>query len=197
MKVSDHEAVGSHVERQDAAVVLAVMDGRREPAAVGREQLAVLVRSHQRAVESLQVGVEEVVVIPQRPLPPGVLKRLAVALPREIDPLGVTELVPHEVQPRLAPERQLEEPGHLVQRDAPLHRGVHALRPRLAHAPVHGRVHEREGERLIAHQALIVGFEVAHRGFRVAPRDQADDPGWAPVEVGLVREPSPVVGRTH
>ena len=125
------------------------------------------------------------------------VERLAVALAWEIDPLRVPKLVTHEVKPRLAAQRELQQSRHLVQRDAPLNRGVHALLASLAHAPVHRGVHQCKRERLIPDETLIVGFEVTHRRFGVATGDEGDDPRRAPVEVGFVRQPSPVIWRPH
>ena len=46
----------------------------------------------------LSTPVEEVVVVHEVPLPPGVVIALPVTHPGEVKPLGVAELVAHEVE---------------------------------------------------------------------------------------------------
>lgn len=81
-------------------------------------------------VPQLQVLVPQVVRVGQGPLATGVLVAVAIALPRKVNPLWVSKLVAHEVQPRLAAQRAGDEtdvsavrreraaPNHLMQSDA-------------------------------------------------------------------------------
>jgi len=56
-----------------------------------------LVEVHHGGVEGAQLGVAQVLGVRQVPPPPAVLVRPPVALPREVHPLRVPELVPHRV----------------------------------------------------------------------------------------------------
>ena len=54
----------------------------------------------------------------EAPLPPRAREGVAVALAREVDPLGVAELVAHEREPRVGREAAREQPRELVQSEA-------------------------------------------------------------------------------
>jgi hypothetical protein len=63
--------------------------------------MPVFQRMH-RLVPQEQVSVPQVLAIAQAPLPPRVLVAVTISRPREINPLGMSELVSHEIQPRFA-----------------------------------------------------------------------------------------------
>ena len=69
----------------------------------------------------------------------------AVALAREVDPLGVPELVAHKVEVALAAEARRDEADELVQRDAAVDDWV-ARHLERAHVPVHLLVHQPAGK---------------------------------------------------
>lgn len=92
------------------------------------------------------------------PLPSAVVVRVVIALPREVDPLGVSELVSHEVQIPLASKYLRERPNDMEHAD-PLNNDG-ALRNELRHASVHLRVHQPERQRLISDETLIMTFVV-------------------------------------
>ena len=113
---------------------------------------------HHGNLEVAQVLVLEVGVVGQTPLAAAVVVTPAVALPGEIDPLGVAEFVAHEGQVALAAQAHGQQPQQLVQCHAPVHDAV--LVPGF-HGVVHFLVAEAEHDGLIAHQGLVVAFAIA------------------------------------
>ena len=136
-------------------------------------------------------------LVRQIPLPAAVLVTPVVALAREVDPLGVPQLVAHEVQVGLAPEGHGDEPNHLVQGHAP-DDDLGGLVQR-AHAFVHLGAHQPEGDRLVPDQRLVVTLGVSHRLLGVpAVAERVDELGHLPVLVADVFQvPDPEVRQAH
>ena len=83
----------------------------------------------------------------------------AVALPGEVDPFRVAELIAHKVQVGLAATSQGEEPRHLVQGNGPVdNRIVRGL----IHVRIHGGIRQTENQGFVAHQRLVVAFHIGH-----------------------------------
>ena len=72
----------------------------------------------------------------------------AVALAREVDPLGVAELVAHEIQIGLPARRDGHQPDHLVQRHAAVDEQIFR---RAVHVEIHLLVHQSERDGLVAY----------------------------------------------
>ena len=89
------------------------------------------------------------------PLPSAVVVRVVVALPGEIDPLGVSELVANEVQITLSSQRLREHTNDVECADSVQDHGI--LRKELRHAGVH----QPERQRLISDETLVVTLVVA------------------------------------
>ena len=120
----------------------------------------------------------------------------AVLRAREVDPLGVPELVAHEVEVAVLRERARREPRHLVERDAALDDEpvlVHA------HPVVDGRVDELEEERLAAHERLVMALHVGDDLLLGAlVRERVVEAVHVPVLVAhLLREVEPHVRHAH
>ena len=149
-----------------------------------------------RPVEVVEEPIAQVGMIDQRPLPPGVLVRKAVAFARKIDPLGVAELIAYEIQIPLAAQGERNQPDHLVQGDAAIDDRIAAG---LAHVPVHVRVHQPKGDGLVAYQRLVVTFGVGDVLFALTAVEQhAKDLAHAPVLVApIAQHLDPVVGDAH
>ena len=69
-------------------------------------------------VELAELVELKALVVEQIPLSPAVVVAEVVAFPREVDPLWMPELVPHESEESLATQRLGDEPDHLVQSHA-------------------------------------------------------------------------------
>ena len=101
--------------------------------------------------------VAEVFVVYQVPLATGILIRPSVTLTREVDPLGMTELVTHEIQITTVDGTSGHQTNHLVQGDASL---CHIIDILLREMPIHIGINETEDDGLIAYQRLIVTLAV-------------------------------------
>ena len=71
-----------------------------------------------RRIEIAEVGIAGLGVIHEGPLPPTMLIGPVIAFAREVQPLGMTEFVAHEVEPSFAATDQSNEADHLVERNA-------------------------------------------------------------------------------
>ena len=74
--------------------------------------------ANHRAVELLQVVVEKIGIICEAPLTAGVVVRPAIALAWEVNPFGVTELIPHEVEIAPIHRRSSSEANELIESDS-------------------------------------------------------------------------------
>mmetsp|Transcript_155367 Transcript_155367/g.498494 ORF Transcript_155367/g.498494 Transcript_155367/m.498494 type:complete len:736 (-) Transcript_155367:1057-3264(-) len=163
-----------------------------------QEAVAVLAGVHE-LVEILKELIAQMVSIGKIPPAPTVLVAPVVRGRWKVDPLRVAKLVAHEVQVALSAQGQDEEPHHLVQRKPSVHaeRVLGAVHD--AHACVHLRVHQPEGQGLVADNGLVMGLAVADDLFLVAAvREDVDDVAHAPSAVRtLLQERDPHVGDGH
>ena len=145
-------------------------------------------------VEGIQLAVLEIAVFHQTPLAAAVLVAPAVALAGEIDPLGMAELVAHEVEVGGAAGGGGEQTQHLMQSHGavddlgmtnPVHVGIHAGAGQTEH---HG---------LVAHQGLVVAFHIGHRR-RHADRELVPDGIEVPgLVLLLLNQADPHVRQPH
>ena len=109
-------------------------------------------------LKGVQIFVFKVGIVCQGPLAAAILVAPAVALPGEVDPLRVAELVAHEGQVALAAQTHGQQTDHLVQGHAPVD---HQILVVIGHTPVHFLVAQAEHHRLVPHQRLVVGLHIA------------------------------------
>ncbi len=110
----------------------------------------------------------------------------------------MAELVAHEVEVPVPPERHRERPDHLVQGDPA--RGDRRVGRQRAHVVVHLLVHEPEGERLVPDQGLVVGLGVGDALLVVPPVLHGEHQvPHVPCLVGgpLLHHLDPLVGDRH
>ena len=93
---------------------LAVVVHDVQVAAVLGEHIHTLGQSHHVPVEFAQEAVLQSLIVLQAPLAAAVVEAPAVALPGEVDPFRVAELVAHEVQVCFAATGQSEQADHLM-----------------------------------------------------------------------------------
>jgi len=101
----------------------------------------MLQRQHGR-IEIREKAVLETGVVPQAPLAARMAIGPRVALAREIDPLGMSELVAHKSEPRVAAKGHCDKPDHLVEGDTTGNDG--RLLHQRAHVRIHLGVHKNE-----------------------------------------------------
>mmetsp|Transcript_84829 Transcript_84829/g.262614 ORF Transcript_84829/g.262614 Transcript_84829/m.262614 type:complete len:319 (-) Transcript_84829:497-1453(-) len=192
MEVEDDQALSAL--HGDHLVLLAHERAVVVPVAQEREAALDL---HHVLVELVEEPVAQVVLVRQVVATVGVVVAPAVALAREVDPLGVAELVAAEAQVAL-PQRKADHADHLVQGQAALDAGRRGRQR--AHARVHLGVHEPERDRLVADDGLVVGLCVGNASLILAAVLQlAGDPLHAPglVARALLQDLDPHVGDGH
>lgn len=150
-----------------------VEDEHQRAALVGEDLVAVVVpylchrspleRPHRldhlkhRFVEVAKVVIAEVVVVNEVPLAAGVLVRPAVALTREVYPLGMAKLVAHEVEIAAVDGRDGQQLDHLVESNAAIDGEIAVT---LGHVPIHVGIDEAEDDCLVAYECLVVALDV-------------------------------------
>ena len=154
--LDDNHLVLVALQRRVLVIRAQVLEPRRDVVHRGVERVHVLVPQvvhvHQvEAAAAQQVGV----AVAGHEFAGG---RLHAVAAREVDPFGVAELVPHEVQVPLAAEAARELADHLVQRDAAAHHRV--VRRQRGHVVVHLLVHQPKRGGLVTHQRLVVRLGV-------------------------------------
>ena len=147
-------------------------------------------------VEKTELTVAQAVVVSQRPLAARITVAPAVPLARKVDPFGMTELVAHKIEIGLASQRKRHQPDHLVERHTALYGQIV---PTALHRRVHRTPHQPEGNRLVAHQRLVVRLGIGHRPHRGKPVGQhVPDLPDVPRLVGrILQHPDPEVGHRH
>lgn len=147
-------------------------------------------------IEVAQVVVTQCRVVAERPLTAAVMVRPIVAFAGEVEPLRVAKFIPHKGEITFPAEPDGEQADDFMESDSAINDG--ALTD-LIHVPVHFLIHEPEGERLIAHQRLIVGFSVGDVRFSVAAIGQgAPDFFDIPFFItAVLEELDPVVWKPH
>ena len=111
-------------------------------------------------VEQAELSVAQESVIGQRPLTACVRVAPIVALTREVDPLGMSELVTHKAEVGITARSDGHQSNHLMESHTSFYHQI--LRP-LIHRKVHLLIHQAEGDSLVAHYSLVVRLGVSHR----------------------------------
>ena len=101
----------------------------------------------------------QVLTVHEIPLAAGILVAPAVPLTGEVNPLGMSPLVAHEVEVGAVDERSGHQANHLVQRHAAVHGAVVVARH---HVPVHLLVDEAEDDGLVTHEGLVVALGIGN-----------------------------------
>ena len=174
VEIEDEDAAGSLEDQDLVGFVFPrnVTGIRRQPSVLGfgpwkkrRKKPATwkwCLQIHRR-IEVVQKLVSQGGVVHQVPLTSRVVIRTVVALARKVQPLGMPEFVAHERQVAFAAQTVRHQPDHLVQRHPAVDHVVGRALGR--HARVHLFVHQPKGQRLVAHQGLIVRFRVSNTLF--------------------------------
>ena len=189
-----------------------VEDEDQRPARVGQHLIPIIVpdflhgdgfdgrhaREHAQhgLIEIAEPMIAERLVVDEMPLAARVFITPAVALAREINPLGVAEFVAHEIQIAAIHRRGRGETDHLVQGDAARDRTT--LVP-LAEMPVHIGIDEAEDDRLVAHERLVVALAIGNGALPLPTvRELPINARGMPILVFfLLDELDPVVGDVH
>ena len=131
------------------------------------------------------------------PLPPGAVVRPVVADAGEVDPLGVTKLIAHEIEVALSTERHGDHADHLVEGNTAVDNQIGGGQE--GHAVVHLLVHKPESDGLVADERLIVGLAITDNLLLVAPVcEGVNDVSHLPLVVRhLLEELDPHVGGSH
>mmetsp|Transcript_126990 Transcript_126990/g.301597 ORF Transcript_126990/g.301597 Transcript_126990/m.301597 type:complete len:383 (-) Transcript_126990:128-1276(-) len=130
------------------------------------ELVSILAGMH-KLIKGLEELVAQQIILCQVPSTSAVLVAPAVLRAREVDPLGVPELVAHEVQVALAAQGEHKKSDHLVQRQATVDAHGRQGAGEGAHAGVHLGIHEPKGQGLVSHNRLIVGLCIGHHLLQV------------------------------
>mmetsp|Transcript_7040 Transcript_7040/g.15466 ORF Transcript_7040/g.15466 Transcript_7040/m.15466 type:complete len:492 (-) Transcript_7040:1049-2524(-) len=133
---------------------------------VGQE-VEPVIQLHHSLVPGQQLAVQQVIAVPQTPLPPCIVVAPAITITREVDPLGVTKLIAHEGEVALTPQSHGHQADHLVQGHPPRHHPT--LLSECRHTLVHLGAHQPECNGLISHEGLVVTLGVADGPLRVTP----------------------------
>ncbi|KAI3492991.1 hypothetical protein L1887_42366 [Cichorium endivia] len=179
----EHEQKAGTLECHDAVRLVLERDVRLR----ARKPLVLALGIVHGGVECVQVLVPEQAVVNEVELATRVVERVAVALAREVEPLGVTELVADKVEVALAAERMCDETDHLVVRQAAVDDG--GALGEVRHIGVHLLVHEPEGKRLVADERLVVRLGIGDRLFQMTSVGEREaDVAKVPVLVRLFLE---------
>ena len=114
-------------------------------------------------IKAIKIGEEVVRVIHKIPLTSSILITPSIPLTREVNPLGMAELISHEVQVSTIDSGCCDEAYHLMQRDTAVR---HEGRMTVLEMPVHIGVHETEDDGLIAHERLVMTLRIRY-GFLI------------------------------
>mmetsp|Transcript_34330 Transcript_34330/g.87797 ORF Transcript_34330/g.87797 Transcript_34330/m.87797 type:complete len:213 (+) Transcript_34330:439-1077(+) len=176
----------------------------------GADKAKGFVQVHHGAVKLEEVLVLEVVRVREVPAAAALVQGAAVAgdelagggavrvVAREVDPLGVAELIAHEVEVRLAAQGHGDQADHLVQRNSAVHSGRAGAKAGRCHEVVHVLVHQPERDCLVAHQRLVVALRVADAGLCVpAVGHGVADVAHVPAPVVHGHDLDPLVGDGH
>ena len=112
---------------------------------------------HHCIVKIIEHEIFQIIGINQLPLAASVFIAPSVTFTWEINPFRMPPFIAHEVKISAIDSGQSDQTYHLVERHSAGHGGILVV---TAHVPVHGRVHQTENHRLVAHQRLIVALDV-------------------------------------
>ena len=108
-------------------------------------------------IEAVEVGIEVVGVVHQVPLATGILTTPSVPFAGEVNPLGVSELVAHEVEVSAVDSGGCNEANHLVEGDTTVD---HIGRVSVLEVPIHISVNESEDDGLVSDECLVVALSI-------------------------------------
>ena len=111
-------------------------------------------------IEAVEVGIEVVGVVHQVPLATGILTTPSVPFAGEVNPLGVSELVAHEVEVASIDGGGSNKANHLVEGDTTVH---HISRVSVLEVPIHISVNESEDDSLVSDECLVVALGIRDR----------------------------------
>lgn len=119
-----------------------------------------------------------------------------ISLSGEIKPLGMTEFIPHKIQPTFSTEGKSDEANHLVKSDPALDAMALGL---AAHVPIHFLIHELECEGLVSDKSLVVRLDVGDVRFTFLPiHDRAPKFVHVPMFIrSMLKEFDPVIRQSH
>ena len=190
MEVEHHQTGSPLVGQNLVTVVVATLHRLEVEEALFADKL------YHIGIETVEARIFEQLIVGEVPLPAGILARPAVALAGEVDPLGMAELVAHEIEVAPAARGERNETDHLVQGYAPVYQQV--LRA-LVHRPVHILVDQAEDDGLVAYERLVVALGIGDRvlvGALVG--ELPPDAAHAPLLVAEFLDPlDPMVGDAH
>ena len=120
----------------------------------------------------------------------------SVLTPWKINPLGMPELIAHEIQVGSAIECTGRQANHLVQGNRPLNCLPVLVR---GHALINRRVRQLEEEGLPANQGLVMGLHITDDTLLSTPIRQfvEDSPHWPVLVLHLFGQVKPEIGHTH
>ena len=147
-------------------------------------------------VEIAKPVVAQFLVIHQIPLTTGILIAPSIALAREVNPFGMTELITHEVQVATVDSTCRHQSDHLMQGNAATY---HIVLVTLLEVPIHIGINQTEDNRLVAHQCLVVTLAVRD-GLLVgtAVLNLPEDRAYIDVLIAhLLDSLNPIVGDVH
>ena len=159
-------------------------------------QQVFLEQMYHSFVEAVEVREEIVGVIDETPLASCVLITPSVALTREIDPLGMSELIAHEVEVSAIDGRSRDETDHLMQRYTAV---GHIGRMAMFEMPVHVGVHEPEDDGLVPDERLVMALGIGD-GLLVLSAVghlKEDVSGFPVLVLDLLDILDPEIGDTH
>ena len=127
-----------------------------------RERLKVVHVAHQLdhgIVKRVKLAIAQLLAVDEIPLATRVLVAPAIAFSREVNPLGMSELIAHEVEVSAVDSGESDKAYHLVHGYATVDSGIVIA---FHHVPVHLVVDQPEYNSLVAHQRLVMTFHIAY-----------------------------------
>ena len=113
---------------------------------MGEEQSLFPDEVHHSLIEISEITVTEIIGLFERPLPPCMGKRPAISLPREVNPLWMTEFITHEIEVTVAAGCSCNDSDHLMESYTAIDYRVLGFS---VHGEIHLLVHETEDKGLV------------------------------------------------
>ena len=110
-------------------------------------------------VKCSQVLVFQFRIIYQRPLPAAIIITPVIAFPREVNPFGMTEFIPHKVHIGLSSQRNGTGESFYARPNP----GQHHIVVVSMHMEIHFLVHQAECQGFIAYKCLVMRFSIGNR----------------------------------
>ena len=124
-----------------------------------RQHTMFLHKRNHRLIKVGKVSVAQKAIVTQRPLTACIGVRVAITLTREVNPLGMTELITHKVKVCVTTRRDSKQAYHLMQSHTTIHHGTFKG---TIHTLIHQAIQQTERYGLIAHQRLIVRLGISN-----------------------------------